>query len=182
MQQCIQTGWISSAGEFVSRFEAEFADVVGAPSAVSTMNGTAALHLGLKLLGVDRGHLVLMPNVTFVASANAISYLGAEPILFDINPTSWQMDLDLLEEFLDRECRCGDDGSLVYAAAGRKITALMAVHVQGHCGHARLMGICGRYGLKLIEDAAEALGSTCDGKPLEPSEMLAALALTEIKS
>lgn len=165
VSRCIQTGWISSAGEFVPRFEAEFASTVGVQSAVSTMNGTAALHLGLKLLGVDRDHLVLMPNVTFVASANAISYLGAEPILFDIDPTSWQMDLDLLEEFLDRECHCDDDGTLIYAAAGRRITALMVVHVQGHmCDMPRLTGICSRYGLKLIEDAAEALGSTCDGK------------------
>ena len=76
VSQCLQTGWISSAGEFVSRFEEEFASTVGVQSAVSTMNGTAALHLGLKLLGVNHNDLVLMPNVTFVASANAISYPG----------------------------------------------------------------------------------------------------------
>ena len=76
------------------------------------------------------------------------------------------MDLDLLEEFLDQECHCDNDGNLIYAAAGRKISALMVVHVQGHmCDMTRLMHICSRYGLKLIEDAAEALGSTCEGKP-----------------
>ena len=165
VSQCLQTGWISTAGEFVSRFEAEFASRVGARDAVSTMNGTAALHLGLKLLGVKRDDLVLMPNVTFVASANAIRYLAAEPILLDIDPISWQLDLDLLEQFLGQECHRDGDGALIHTAAGRRVSALMAVHVQGHmCDMPKLMRICSDYSLKLIEDAAEALGSTYEEK------------------
>lgn len=165
VSQCLQSGWISTAGEFVSRFESEFAKTLAVSGAVSTMNGTAALHLGLKLLGVDRDDLVLMPNITFVASANAISYVGAEPVLLDIDPTSWQLDLDLLEEFLSQNCCRDADGTLIHAVSHRRVAALMVVHVQGHmCDMSRVIRICSHYKLKLIEDAAEALGSSYDGK------------------
>ena len=100
VKECLDTGWISSAGNFVDRFEAEFSKYLGVDGAVSVINGTAALHVALQLLGVKTDDLVIMPNVTFVASANAISYLGASPLLIDIDKNSWQMDLDLLESFL----------------------------------------------------------------------------------
>ena len=100
VKDCLETGWISTAGSYVDKFEDEFAKYVGMQKAVSTMNGTSALHIALKVMGVGRNDLVIMPNVTFVASANAVSYLGAEPLLIDINPHTWQMDLDLLEEIV----------------------------------------------------------------------------------
>ena len=163
--ECLQTGWISTAGEFVSRFESEFSKFIGVPSAVSTMNGTAALHLGLSLLGVDRDSLVLMPNITFVASANAVSYLGAKPVLIDIDPESWQMDLNLLEEFLNEQCHRGGDGEIIHTTADRRVAAVMVVHVQGHmCDMSRLQRVCSQYNLRLIEDAAEALGATYNGQ------------------
>ena len=164
VMQCLQTGWISTAGEFVSRFESEFAEYLSVDGAVSTMNGTAALHLGLRLLGVRGGDLVIMPNVTFVASANAIKYLDADPVLIDIDATSWQIDLDLLEKFLEHDCIAGDDQQIYERVSGRRVSAVMVVHVQGHmCDMDRLLQICDRYGLPLIEDAAEALGATYRG-------------------
>ena len=164
--KCLETGWISTAGEFVSRFESEFAVKLGVDDAVSTVNGTAALHLGLRLLGVEAGDLVVVPNVTFVASANAIKYLGADPVLLDIDPQSWQMNLDLLERFLKVDCRIDDDQVVRERISGRRVSAVMAVHVQGHmCDMTCLTGICDGFGLPLIEDAAEALGATYDGKP-----------------
>ena len=100
VKQCLDTGWISSAGSFVDRFEVEFAKYLEAEGAISVVNGTSALHIALQLLGVEKNDLVIMPNVTFVASANAISYIGASPLLIDIDQHSWQMDLDLLTDFL----------------------------------------------------------------------------------
>ena len=105
VKECLDTGWISTAGSFVDRFEVEFAKYLEVDGAVSVVNGTAALHIALQLLGVENNDLVIMPNVTFVASANAISYIGASPLLIDIDQDSWQMDLDLLESFLLTDCK-----------------------------------------------------------------------------
>jgi perosamine synthetase len=160
VKECLETGWISSAGSFVDKFEATFANYVGTDKAVSVVNGTSALHLSLKILGVAHSDLVIMPNVTFVASANAISYLGAEPILIDIEPSTWQMDLNLLEQFLDNDCEYNSQKKLIHIQSQKKITALMIVHVQGNiCDMERLLEIAKKYNLPVLEDAAEALGS-----------------------
>jgi len=165
VKQCLDTGWISSAGSFVDRFEDEFAEYLGIQSSVSVVNGTAALHIALQLLGVKLNDLVIMPNVTFVASANAISYIGATPILIDIDKDSWQMDLDLLETFLSTDCKLDSSDVLVHRETNRKISALMIVHVQGNiCDMDRLLKICDDYKLPVLEDAAEALGAKYKGK------------------
>ncbi len=165
VKECLDTGWISTAGSFVERFEDEFSDYLGLNSSVSVVNGTAALHMGLQLLGVRSNDLVIMPNVTFVASANAISYLGASPILIDIDQATWQMDLDLLESFLGSSCKLDGNNMLVHKKTKRKISALMIVHVQGSiCDMDRLLAICQDYKLPLLEDAAEALGSIYKGQ------------------
>ena len=160
VKQCLDTGWISTAGSFVDRFEGEFAQYLGTESSVSVVNGTAALHIALQLLGVENNDLVIMPNVTFVASANAISYIGASPLLIDIDQDSWQMDLDLLENFLSTGCKLDSSETLVHIETSRKVSALMIVHVQGNiCDMDRLLAICDDYNLPVLEDAAEALGS-----------------------
>lgn len=165
VKECLDTGWISTAGSFVERFEDKFSDYLGLNSSVSVVNGTAALHIGLQLIGVRSNDLVIMPNVTFVASANAISYLGASPILIDIDHETWQMDLDLLESFLESSCKLDGKNMLVHKKTERKISALMIVHVQGNiCDMDRLLAICNDYKLPLLEDAAEALGSTYKGQ------------------
>ena len=165
VKQCLDTGWISTAGSFVERFESEFAQYIGAESSVSVVNGTAALHIALQLLGVEHNDLVIMPNVTFVASANAISYVGASPLLIDIDQDSWQMDLDLLENFLSTDCELDSSGILVHRETSHKISALMIVHVQGNiCDMDRLLAICNDYQLPVLEDAAEALGAKYKGQ------------------
>lgn len=160
VKQCLDTGWISTAGSFVDRFESEFSEYIGLKSSVSVVNGTSALHIALQLLGVRNNDFVIMPNVTFVASANAISYTGASPLLIDIEKDAWQMDLDLLEKFLSNDCKLKSSGALLHKDTGRKISALMIVHVQGNiCDMDRLLAICSDYNLPVLEDAAEALGS-----------------------
>lgn len=165
VQECLETGWISTAGDYVTKFEENFSNWIRSDSAVSTMNGTAALHLSMLVAGIKQDDLVVMPNVTFVASANAIRYVGAEPVLIDIDVDSWQMDLNLLESFLHHECYFGTDGSLYHKDKKKKVAAVLIVHVQGHmCDFDKLQEICSRFSLPLIEDAAEALGSSYDGK------------------
>jgi len=160
VKECIETGWISTAGSFVDRFENEFADYLGLKESVSVVNGTAALHLALQLLNVNANDLVIMPNITFVASANAISYRGAEPLLVDIDKSNWQMDLSLLEDFLQNRCHRDSSDKLLHSDTKKNIAALMIVHVQGNiCDMDRLIEICRKYKLPVIEDAAEALGS-----------------------
>lgn len=165
VKQCLDTGWISTAGSFVDRFEDEFAQYLGVESSVSVVNGTAALHIALQLLGVKNNDLVIMPNVTFVASANAISYIGASPLLIDIDKNTWQMDLDLLERFLSTDCKLDSANILIHRDTGSKISALMIVHVQGNiCDMDRLLAICSAYNLPVLEDAAEALGTKYKGQ------------------
>ena len=165
VKECLDTGWISTAGSFVDRFEVEFAKYLEVEGAISVVNGTSALHIALQLLGVEKNDLVIMPNVTFVASANAIAYIGASPLLIDIDQDSWQMDLDLLENFLATDCKLDSSDILVHRETSRKISALMIVHVQGNiCDMDRLLAICNDYKLPVLEDAAEALGAKYKGQ------------------
>jgi len=102
IKECLDTGWVSSAGSFVNRFEEMVAEFVGARYAVACVNGTNALHIALQLSGVRQYDHVLVPNITFIASVNAIKYCGASPILVDVDKHTWQMDLDLLDNWLSK--------------------------------------------------------------------------------
>ena len=100
IKECLDTNWVSSVGSYVTKFEQALAEYTGVKYAVATSNGTAALHISLQLAGVERGDLVIIPNITFVATANAVKYTGADTILIDIDADTWQINLDLLEDFL----------------------------------------------------------------------------------
>jgi perosamine synthetase len=164
VKDCLDTGWISSVGSYVTQFEQMVADFAGAKYGVAAVNGTAALHIALLLSGVKQDDYVILPNLTFVASANSIKYLGADPILIDADPDLWQMDLDLLEEFLENETD-EKDGHLIYIQDGRRIGAIMPVHILGNmCDMDRFMSIVKKYPLPIVEDATEALGTTYKGK------------------
>ena len=159
VKDCLDTGWVSSVGAYVDRFEKMTAEFAGAKYAVATSSGTTALHICLLLNDISAGDYVIAPNVTFVASINSIKYTGADPILIDVDQGTWQMDLDLLEEFLEKETEVTAGGT-IYKTDGRKIKAIMPVHVLGNiCNMDRLMAIADRYQLVVIEDATEALGS-----------------------
>jgi perosamine synthetase len=141
VKDCLDTGWISSVGSYVTQFEQMVADFGGVKYGVAAVNGTAALHISLLLSGVKQDDYVILPNLTFVASANSIKYLGAEPLLIDADPNLWQMDLDLLEEFLENETD-EKDGHLFYIKNGRRIGAIMPVHILGNmCDMDRFLSI-----------------------------------------
>ncbi len=164
VKDCLDTGWISSVGAYVTKFEQMVADFAGAKYGVAAVNGTAALHISLLLSGVKQNDYVILPNLTFVASANAIKYLGAEPLLIDADPDLWQMDLGLLEEFLIKDTE-EKNGSLYYKKNGKRIGAIMPVHILGNmCDMDRFQSIVRKYPLPVVEDATEALGTTYKGK------------------
>lgn len=165
VKECLDTGWISSVGSYVSQFEQMVADFAGAKYGIAAVNGTAALHIALLLSGVKAGDYVIVSNLTFVASANSIKYLGADPILIDADADYWQMDLDLLEEFLSKETEVKGD-HLYYKKDGKRISAIMPVHILGNiCDMDRFLSIVNKYPLPIVEDSTEALGSTYKGKP-----------------
>ena len=123
--------------------------------AVALSSGTAALHLGLHILGVGRGHEVITSTLTFAATANAICYQGASPVFLDVSPETWNLDPDLLEDELQARNR-----------RNRLPAAVLSVDLYGQCAdYTRIAGICERFGVPLIEDAAEALGASCGARP-----------------
>ncbi len=168
VKDCLDTGWISSAGEYVNRFEKDVAKFVGAKYGVACMNGTVGLHIAQVLLGIGDGDHVLAPNITFIATLNAISYSGAEPILVDVCPNSWQMDLDLLESWLKENTESITEKNCTYTVnktTGKVIKAIMPVHVLGNIGEVnRLQKIAKDFNLYIIEDSTEALGSYFKGQ------------------
>jgi pyridoxal phosphate-dependent aminotransferase EpsN len=152
--QAFDTNWVTPLGPHVDAFEREFAEAVGATHAVALSSGTAGLHLALILAGVRPGDEVLASTLTFVASVNPILYLGATPVFIDSDRTSWNMDPALLAEALAQRAR-----------AGRLPKAVMVVHLYGQSADLDpIAGACARYGVALIEDAAEALGATYKGR------------------
>ena len=165
VKDCLDTGWISSAGNYVSLFESAVARQAQSPYGAACINGTAGLHLSLICAGVEQGDHVIVPNLTFVASLNAISHAGASPIMIDINLGDWQMDSGLLKQFLDENTESKEEGSLYFKKTGRKIKAIMPVHVLGNMGDMdQLQKLACKYHLDIIEDSTEALGSTYRGK------------------
>ncbi len=164
MKDCLDTGWVSSVGGYVDKFELMNAEFSGAKYCVATSSGTTALHICLILNNVQANDYVIAPNITFIASINSIKYTGADPILIDVDPATWQMDLQLLEEFLQEETRI-DENVCVLKKDGRKIKAIMPVHVLGNmCDMDKLMMLAEKYKLVVIEDSTEALGSYYKGK------------------
>lgn len=164
LNQAIDSTWVSSDGPFVTRFEEDVARCIGARHAVAMVNGTAALHMALVVGGVTRDDFVLMPPLTFIASANAVKYCGADPVFVDVEEESWNLDPGKVERFCREECRV-EDGRVIERASGRRVAAIMMVDVLGHPANADpLMEIARRYGLWLVEDACEALGSRYGGR------------------
>jgi pyridoxal phosphate-dependent aminotransferase EpsN len=149
------SNWIAPLGPHVDAFERDFCDAVGVPHAAALSSGTAALHLALLMLGVGPGDEVLVPTFTFAATANAVTYLAAKPVFIDSDRETWNMDPGLLEEEL---AGC--------ARRGKLPKVVIAVDLYGQCAdYDEILAACERYGVPLVEDAAEALGATYKGKP-----------------
>lgn len=161
---CLKTGWVSSVGAYVNRFEEDLARFVGVKRAVATVNGTAALHIALKVAGVKAEDEILMPSLTFVATANAVSYMGAVPHFVDVSFNTLGVDAEKLKSYLKQigELR---NNELYNRKTGRRISALVPMHTFGHVVDLDgLLEVCEMYHLTLIEDAAESLGSYYKGK------------------
>jgi perosamine synthetase len=164
VKECLDTGWVSSAGGFVDRFETMLRELTGARHAVATVNGTAALHACLVLAGVARDDEVIVPALSFVATANAVAHCGAVPHFADCEDVSLGLDAAKLSAHLgDITERRG--GACVNRRTGRRIAAVVPMHALGHpCDLDALSEVCAEYGLPLIEDAAESLGASYKGR------------------
>jgi perosamine synthetase len=163
VKECLDSGWVSTAGPYVGRFERELAEYVGTRFAIATNSGTAALHVSLLVSGVQPEDEVIVSDMTFIAPVNAIRYVGAWPVLIDAEPAYWQMDVQRLSDFLARDCT-SSNGHLLNRRSGRRVTALMPVHLLGHpCDLDPMRELAAKYGLLLIEDSTESLGATYKG-------------------
>jgi pyridoxal phosphate-dependent aminotransferase EpsN len=150
------SNWIAPLGPHVDAFEREFAAAVGVPHAAALASGTAALHLALRLAGVGPGDTVLVPTLTFVATANAVVYQGAEPVFVDCDPETWTVDPALIAQEL---ADCAHRGKLPRAA--------ITVDLYGQSAdHEPILAACAEHGVTVVEDAAEALGASYRGRPL----------------
>jgi perosamine synthetase len=163
VKNCLDTGWVSSAGAYVERFERDIAQKCRVGHAVATANGTVGLHIALLALGVMAGDLVVCPAISFVATANSISHCGAEPLFIDVDDRLG-LDATALERFLGEECEVSL-GELRHRVTGRRVAAVVAVHLFGHPADIeRIVALCATHNVILLEDAAEALGSLYHGK------------------
>lgn len=166
VKECLDTAWVSSVGAFVDRFERQVAEIVGTRYAVAVTSGTAALHTALMVCGVQPQDEVLVSTLTFIASANAIRYQGAHPVLIDAELKYGQMDPELVERFLVKDCDWWD-GRLFNRKTGRRVRAIMPVHVLGHPVDLNpILELARRFELRVIEDAAEGLGVQYHGRPV----------------
>lgn len=148
VNQCLDSTWISSKGEFISKFENEFSNYIGAPYATTVANGTVALHLALVTLGIGPGDEVIVPTLTYIASVNTIMQTGATPVFVDSLASSWQVDSADIERNITP-----------------KTKAIMVVHLYGQpCDMDAIVPLCKKHGLMLVEDCAESFGSTYKGR------------------
>lgn len=162
VKRCLDTGWVSSAGKFIGDFEKAICRYAGAGHAVASSSGTSALFLALKLSGILPGDEVIVPTLSFIASANVVKYTGAEPVFMDCDDFM-NISADKLEDFCRNECRLTSNG-LKNKRSGRMIKAVMPVHIFGNpCDMESILKIASKYNIKVIEDATESLGSryTC---------------------
>lgn len=176
VKECLDTGWVSSVGKFVDRFEEGLSLYTGAKRAIAVVNGTSALHICLLLAGVRHNDEVLMPALTFIATANAASYCGAIPHFVDSEKNTLGIDPLRLSAYLDAISEQRPDGCY-NRQTGRRIKALVPMHTFGHpVDLDPIQEVCQRFALELIEDAAESLGSFYKGKHTGTQGRLAALS------
>ncbi|BHH82675.1 LegC family aminotransferase [Desulforhopalus sp. 52FAK] len=158
--EAIDSTFVSSVGEFVDEFEAKVAEYTGIKHAIATVNGTAALHVALKLAGVKENTEVITQSLTFVATCNAIRYCGGTPTFVDVDRFSLGLSPQSFSTFLAEQCEMRDDGYCWNIKSGRRITACLPMHSFGFpVDLEKIKSICEKYNIKLVEDAAESLGS-----------------------
>ena len=158
MDGAIRAEWVSTAGPYIKDFEKQIADFVGTDDAVACQSGTAGLHLALMETGVTRDDIVLVPTLTFIATVNPVAYIGATPVFMDCDDTLC-MDADKLRDYCANACERRADG-LYDKALGKRVKCVNVVHVFGNLANMEaIMDVAAAYGLAVVEDACEALGS-----------------------
>ena len=175
--ECVETGWVSSAGAYVTKFEQTLAAMTGAKRAVAVVNGTAALEICFRLAGVKAGDEVICPSLTFVATANAIKHCGGIPHFVDVTTDRFSICPESLRIHLKRISKLDTSGRTINRETGRPISALCLMHCFGHPGEIdEISSICDEFGLAFIEDAAESLGSYYKSKHTGRFSNLAAVS------
>jgi perosamine synthetase len=166
VKDCLDTGWVSSVGSYVNKFEEMFAPQVGCQRAIACANGTTALQISLQCCGVKPGDQVLVSDLTFIASANSISHAGAIPIFIDAEPNFWQMDPLAVEQYLHEECVLQGDQT-IHQTSGQRVAAIMPVHILGNPVNLDpILALAKEFHLKVIEDATESLGASYKNQPV----------------
>lgn len=161
----IESTFVSSVGTYVDRFEQDMAGYTGSPKAVATVNGTAALHIALKLVGVEAGDLVITQPLTFVATCNAIAYCNAEPVFIDVDRDTLGLSATAMEAWLSEHTKLDAEGVCRTRADNKVVRACVPMHTFGHPADLDgLMSVTRRWNIALVEDAAESLGSFYKGK------------------
>ncbi len=164
VKSCLDSGWVSSVGEYVNQFEQKLVEYTGVPYAVAVVNGTAALHISLILAQVQPNDEVLLPSLTFVATANAVMYCQAVCHFIDSDPVNLGIDIEKLQRYLEQNATI-KNGECFNKLTGRRIKAIIPVHIFGHpVDMFALQSLCESYHLTIIEDATESLGSFYNGK------------------
>jgi aminotransferase in exopolysaccharide biosynthesis len=162
LRECVQTGWVSTGGRFITEFEEKVAAYIGVSETVACQSGTAGLHTALRILGIGPGDLVIVPTLTFIATVNPVRYLGADPVFMDCDD-SLCIDPVKLKRYCLEECHLTFDETgkhLVCNTSGRTVRAIIPTHIFGNLSDMeKIMDIAATYGLKVLEDAAEAMGS-----------------------
>jgi perosamine synthetase len=167
VRECLETGWVSSGGPFVTRLEEDLARACGVSHCVAIVNGTSALHLALHVVGVRPGDLVICPTLTFIAPVNAVRYCGADPVFLDSERATLGLNPAEVVRFLEKETKRNAGGDCVHQATGRRVAACLPVHLFGHAVDLDpILDACKRYGVPVVEDASEGLGATYKGRPL----------------
>lgn len=176
VKECIDTGWVSSVGKYVNEFERRLAEVTGSQFAIATSSGTAALHVALKLAGVQPGEEVLVPALSFVATANSVSHCGATPHFVDSCEETIGLDPRALRDYLGSTAECTADG-VRNKHTGRRLAAIVPMHAFGHpIDLDSLLALSHDYGIPIVEDAAESLGSLYHGRHTGTFGRLSALS------
>ncbi|MDB4445443.1 LegC family aminotransferase [Akkermansiaceae bacterium] len=176
LRECVESNFVSSVGAFCDRFESALVDYTGARRAVLTVNGTSALHLSLILAGVEDNDEVLIPSFTFVATANAVRYIGAIPHFIEIEDQSLGVDITKLLQWLETIAETRD-GGLWNKSTGRRIRCLVPMHTFGHAVDMdALNAVAAQFGLVVVEDAAESLGSFYKGRHTANDSLCAAIS------
>ena len=164
LNDCIDTTFVSSVGEYVNRFEDMVAQATGSTYAIATSSGTTGIHVALTAVGVKRDELVIIPSFTFIASANAVRHCGADPWLMDISSNNWCLDPDIVRSKLEEDCETTSDG-LTHKTSGKRVAALMPVYTLGNIPDMhKFRAIADEYSIPLVVDAACAIGTTYEGK------------------